>query len=53
MTEYLSPDEKLDLVRHIVSIVPDDLEGALAQLEDIAALAKDNPDAPKEARKEE
>ena len=38
MTEYLTPEEIVELVDYIAKVIPDDLEQALGQLEDIADL---------------
>lgn len=51
MTEYLTPDEIVELVDYIAKVVPDDLEQAQGQLEDIADLTSaylGRPDAGKE-----
>jgi len=40
MTEYLTPDEIVELVDYIAKVVPDDLEQARGQLEDIADLTQ-------------
>lgn len=52
MVEKLTAEERLDLIRYIVSIVPDDLAQARLQMDDIADLCQE-PEASQEDGKEE